>query len=611
VSPELSGYFFNLVTMKFLTLFSLSLFLSISTNAQMSVGKIEVDKEDFEEFEVFADSLDPYRVYFTGENHNYLTFNSKFEWKMLRYLHQHQNVRYFIFEQSPAVGYLVEKFIIEGDKESQNYLKSNFYRQFYNCFKSIKEYNDSLSVEDKIHFAGIDVERFPYFSVEALHRITKDLPTDGMGGEVFEQITALQSSDFKYGTADEFYANPQERNFLFGEMSGNGAMESIIKISNKYADSLKVVLGKDSSIYYAIIKSLQDGKEWYQTEKKGDPRSPIVRERFMQNEFERIYKTAGDVKFYGQFGRCHLQKDPSSRGCYDYYMNSIANRIQEIDDSLNHKVLVIPIYYSTGVIKFDREAISSLKLEEKYMEEGTSYIIDLAYQKGSQFIDGFYNKLPFVIVSNEKNEPFEEMQFSWDETITEYHLGGYYGYRYFNGMNRLNNVLANQGSNTFTNKFVAYDFSVDLIEIDFMTSRMRFTYIPEMSNGDRFDIKGWQFGLGYGYAYGNKWCLAQFGMDFNYGQMKLTEQLDNTVPNLIQSEGNNLIIYTNDVFTLDPNLELRLTLPVISLNFRAGYAFDVSGKYWRLDKKMKDFVKTSWSTPYIQAGVSLNFKLFE
>jgi hypothetical protein len=65
------------------------------------------------------------------------------------------------------------------------------------------------------------------------------------------------------------------------------------------------------------------------------------------------------------------------------------------------------------------------------------------------------------------------------------------------------------------------------------------------------------------------------------------------------------------LFTLDPNFELRLTLPVVSINFRAGYAFDVSGKYWRLDNKMKDFIKTSWSAPYIQAGVSLNFKLIE
>lgn len=578
---------------------------------QTKVGQIHVDKESFEEFEVFGDSLDPYRVYFTGENHNYLTFNSKFEWKMLRYLHQTQNVRYFIFEQSPAVGYLVEKYIIDGDKEAQSYLKRNFYKQFYACFKSIKEYNDSLDISDKIHFAGIDVERFPYFSVEALHQITEELPIDGAGGEVFEQIKALHSSDFKFGTADDFYAAAENRNFLFGELSGKGSLESIIKISNKYADSLKVVLGKDSSIYYAIIKGLEEGKEWYQTEKKGDPRSPIVRERFMQNEFERIYNKAGDVKFYGQFGRCHLQKDPSSRGCYDYYMNSIANRIQEIDDSLNHKVLVIPMYYSTGVIKFDKNAIKSLNLEEQYLEEGTSFIIDLANKKGSQYIDGFYNKLPFVIVSNEKNEPFEEMQFSWDETITEYHFGAYYGYRYFNGMNRLNNALFDVGSNSFTNKFVAYDFSFDLIEVEFMTSRLKFTYIPESSNGDRFDVKGWRIGLGYGYNVGNKWCLAQFGMDLNYGQMKLTEQLDNTIPNLIQSEGSNLIIYTNDAFELDPNLELRLTFPAISLNFRAGYAFDISSKYWRLDSKMKDFIKTSWSSPYIQAGVSLNLKLFE
>ena len=64
------------------------------------------------------------------------------------------------------------------------------------------------------------------------------------------------------------------------------------------------------------------------------------------------------------------------------------------------------------------------------------------------------------------------------------------------------------------------------------------------------------------------------------------------------------------MFTLDPNLQLRLTFPVISLNAKVGYALDVSGKYWKLDGKAKDFTKTSFSAPYVQVGASLNLKTY-
>jgi hypothetical protein len=584
--------------------------LSNLTFAQESASELFVDSEDFKEFEVFGDTLDSYRVYFTGENHNYLTFNSKLEWKLLRYLNQEQNVNHFLFEQSPAVGYLIEEAVNEKDKNCMSYLKSSFYKQFYYMFKQMRKYNDSLDAQNKIHIHGIDVERFPYFSVKALNFIVDSLDNSVVGGEVFEQIIALGTSSYKNGTVDDFYIE-NNGTFGFGELNPWASMNSIIDISMKYEDSLKVELADDSTVYFSIIKSLKVGQEWYQTEKKGDVRSPIIREDFMKDEFEIAYQSDDKGKFYGQFGRCHLHKDANAKKCYDHYMNSIANRIQEIDNTLSNKVLVIPVYYSTGLLKFDKEIIESLELEEKYLQEETAHIIDLAYKNGDHVIDGFYNSLPFIIVSNVKDEPFEELQFEWDEEIFEVHGSAYYGYRYFSGIKRLNSALAGVGANNFTNKFVAYNFALDFFQVGSMGYRTQFTYIPEINNGDRFDLKGWRFGMGQYYTLGNKWFTSAFGIDFTYGQIALTELTDNTVPNLIQSNSQNVIIYKNDVFSLDPNLELRLTFPIISFNFKAGYDLDISGKRWRLDGKMNEFTKTSFSAPYIQAGISLNYKRIE
>ncbi|MEO9531758.1 MAG: hypothetical protein ABJG68_13340 [Crocinitomicaceae bacterium] len=579
------------------------------TLAQEKATALNLDnKTDFSEFDVFADSLDKYQVYFTGENHSFLTFDSKLEYKMLTYLHNTQGVEHFIFEQSPAVGYLVETVIIDNNTENRKYLKDMFFAQFYQMFKNIEKFNDTLALENKIHLHGIDIERFPYFSIKALNLIADTLDTSVPGGEVFEQIKALGTSEYEYGTAADYYADGTTGGFGFGQVSAWESLSSIIKISLKYEESLKKELGKDSTIYFSIIESLEVGHEWYVTELKGDVRSPIIRERFMQDEFERVYNSDPTSKFYGQFGRCHLHKNQRMSSCYDYYMNSIANRIGEINDSLKNKVLVIPVFYSTGILKFDKDVIKDLDLEEKYLEEGTAYIIDLAYKNGDHNISGFYNQLPFVIISNVKEEPFEEFNFAWNEKITEIHFGASYGYHYFTGIRSLNSALVDFGATTFTDKMVGYNFAVDFLEVGSWGNRAYFNYFPEISNNDRFYLKGWRFGMGQYYTFGNKWVLAALGLDYAYGQTSLTEEMDNTVPNLIQSDGQNIIIYKNDVFTFDPNLELRLTLPIISLNFKTGYSLDVSGKRWRLDGKMKDFTKTSFSAPYIQAGVSINFK---
>ena len=92
--------------MKIFIVFILFL-VSINVVAQENYGIIDLDDDDFTEFDVFGDTLDDFTVYFTGENHNYATFNTKLEFKLLRYLYETQDVKHFVFEQSPGVGSLL------------------------------------------------------------------------------------------------------------------------------------------------------------------------------------------------------------------------------------------------------------------------------------------------------------------------------------------------------------------------------------------------------------------------------------------------------------------------------------------------------------------------
>ena len=69
---------------------AITLSVSVNLKAQEEASKVDLLVENFDEFEIFGDQLDDYKVYFTGENHLYPTFNTHFQFKLLKYLHQNQ-----------------------------------------------------------------------------------------------------------------------------------------------------------------------------------------------------------------------------------------------------------------------------------------------------------------------------------------------------------------------------------------------------------------------------------------------------------------------------------------------------------------------------------------
>ncbi len=579
--------------------------------SQNNYTKINIDEpEDLTELqEFFSDSvLNQYKVYFTGENHQYAYVNSELEFKMLVYLHQHQGVKHFVFEQSPATGFIITQAVLDNDDVSYKlHLRDKFFDPFYKLVKQIKKYNDTLPESEKIVVDGIDAERFPAFSIYALHKITDTLNNKGKTGIVYETIEALYTSDFKDATPDEIYNDGGNRfNLLGDKIDAWETILTIIELSELHKEQLKKELGENYSIYNEILLGLKAGHDWYQAERNGDMTAPFIRERFMIDQFKRVYARDTQSKYYGQFGRCHLHAKKDAKKCYSHNMQSIASRINSCEDStLNGKVLTIPVYYKSS--KHDFKIIEALELDYRFQKKSKIYLIDLDYLEDDNPIEGFNEDLPYVIVNTYMPKGFEDMYY-FNLTLKEYHLGVFYGHTFFNKINRLNNALNNIGATSFTNKFITYSFALDYLTMKDNGIHLAFNYMPPVSNGDRFKLKGSSFTYGSYYPFGNKFIMSAFGIYLTYGKMTLTENNNGTIPNLIQLDNKNVTVYKNDMFLISPNLDFRLTLPVISLNARVGYNIDVSGKYWVLDGKMKNFTKTSFSSPYIQVGASLNIK---
>ena len=564
--------------------------------------------EELEDF--FGDStLNKYKVYFTGENHQFAYVNSELEFKILTYLNKTQGVNHFLFEQSPAVGYIMTKVVIENNLKCKYYLKERYFKPFYDLILDIKELNRDLDSINKISVHGIDIERFPAFSIFALSEIIDTLSTEGETGLIYESIVALATSEFKNGTPDDIYNDGGTRLNLTGdEINAWTTFETIIEASQKYKDELKVELGDNFDIFMQILEGVKNGYEWYHSERDGDLSAPIVRERFMLAQFKSVYALYPNSKFYGQFGRCHLHGKKDAKRCYSHDMQSIASRINSTSDStLNGKVLTMPVYYSQSN-NYDTKIINALNLSTRFDRLNEIFIIDLEYLNGDNPIAGFNEDLPFVIINNYEPKGSTEM-YSFEYSLTEFHLGAYYGFKFINGISKLNNQLSLGGNNTFSNKFETRSVVFDYISMNDIGYHFGFNYTPLISNGDRFQLKSSAITFGNSFPFGNKFLMGAIGLNYTYGQVKLIEQnVGNTSPNLIQSDSKNVTVYKNDIFTLDPNLDLKLTLPIISINTRVGYALDVSGKYWKLDGKMKNFTKTSFTGAYVQVGLSLNIK---
>ena len=585
--------------------------ISFTLSAQDKYSKINLDDiHDYSEFEsFFPDSvMAEYAVFFTGENHTYAKVNSQTEFKLLIYLHEKFGVNHFLFEQGPALGYIINRITVDGNLLNRFYLKDRFYEPFFELITNIRKYNEKSPDSLKILTHGIDLERFPAFSIHVLNELVDSLPTQGETGRIYESIKALATSEFLDGSPDDIYNSGGTRFNLNGDViDAWSTFNTIIYDSRRLKDSLAVELGEHYDIFMEIIESVEKGHQWYHEENKGDLTGPITRERFMLAQFERISKRYQSAKFYGQFGRCHLHSNKKAKRCYSYDMTSIARRIGEMNDSIyKDRVLTIPIIYKT-YNNFDREAIRLLRLDSRFNGKNQSFIIDLDYLDGDSPLIGFSNSLKYAIINSYPPDGYE-MEYNFDYHLEELHFGAYVGTRYVRKLASLNTALIDAGANPFQTDHRFYTFAFDYFDIRNSGFHLSYTHIPEMYNGDRFWLKGGFFTFGNSYPVGNKWALASFGLNYSFGSYSLKEETFNPNPNLIQEDNKNIVVYTNDLVYLDPNIDLRLTLPFISLNAKAGYAWDISGKFWKLESKVKSSDKTNFSSAYFMLGASINFK---
>jgi hypothetical protein len=99
------------------------------------------------------------RFYFKGEAHEYVQENAASLLAVVKYLYQHNNVRYLVMESGPDQAYLANYYLVTGidsfPEKYKLYLRSIFWKDLY-------EFNKTLPEGQQLRVMGFDFNRYVY-----------------------------------------------------------------------------------------------------------------------------------------------------------------------------------------------------------------------------------------------------------------------------------------------------------------------------------------------------------------------------------------------------------------------------------------------------------------
>ena len=135
---------------------------ALSLNAQNPIvfDMRKVENNSQAGFQKLYEKARKARVFFSGENHSMVEFNSRMEYTMMRSLYENCGYRNFIIEMSPVRAYYMEQYVSHNDSTARKYLQSVSSIKFLTLFDHLHQWMQTIPEKDRIRIHGIDVERF-------------------------------------------------------------------------------------------------------------------------------------------------------------------------------------------------------------------------------------------------------------------------------------------------------------------------------------------------------------------------------------------------------------------------------------------------------------------
>lgn len=602
------------------------IFLSINLNAQ-EVDSVDSDFDPYiseapvVNFNVLDTNLNQYKIFFTGENHYYSSENSKIEMEMLKYFHKNAGVRNVIIELGFSRGYMLNKYV-NGDTAYFKELEGTTAKVFLYFYKKLRDWNMSLPDSNRITIHGVDIERFkddgPVLMSKLLPNYLEVPESIQMTVEAIHSLSEYKKKYYNdyydrrdYGSekgnqsGGSYYYYP----FAKGYYDAN-SIDSILSNIQSNIEVYKLVLKDKFAVFENIVNSLKENRQWEET--SNNVYQNIYRERIIYSNISKLMKADSNAKFYGQFGRCHINKEQSGIECGVYAFNSVVNRLNT--GIAKNKVMSIAIFYKKNYYnsKYYRSGADFAKYDldyidfSKYAKFNCSDSTKIFKVKQSDSV--LKNKFNFIVmndVCDTKNSTKSKLNNKYDRLEWIVSLDFDKTYHFYN-LASLNQGIFSNDSIKFKSPMISFGGGISVTNFGTYFS---FNYKQIQSqkigfNKLSYTISGSQFGFNFG---GDIPVTHYFHLmphfSYTYQSLKFemeSDTLDVKFP-FVPSANDN-VIHRNNSFSIGVGLQAKFAVTrFFGLNAGALYLFDPSNKHWRNSGKLdRQSPKTSLS--HIQIG---------
>jgi len=561
--------------------FFLIFILPLAITAQVSdLPRSELDlgdDDDFSSFEIMDSDLKDFNVFFVGENHLYRYINDSLNYKFVKYLHKKAGVKNIAIEFGFTRGYLINKYIIESDTLALRLLKQNSGPTFINLYEKFHDYNLTLPDSSKIRFVGIDVERFFELPVEYMCKL---LPADtAIPHDIKMHLESLK------GLAS----------FLEKKQSGNVPLRALIKTYSSQetvksfienydlTDSIyQIYLGDNYALFDKIVESLRGTIAWNDYNTRETTQGYVYREQCMEDNFLEYFLSHPGEKFYAQFGRCHVSVVNQEEACSWHDYNSIAARLDNIDNpALKGKVCSIAMFYTSNDKAESDENHQNLLNPFRQLSQKnglTIFKLDKAglYQELSE-------KYEYLIINDVKNNALKS--FGADYSYVQ--LAGNVRANHYN-YDKLNSFFGNSLSEKFQGTSIG--FGIEFVNLTNNASYQRFSL-------------GMHEQIGVGYNDTLSIDLFGYDLQFNFGGDLIKSKHIDFIPSvgygferlsmitavkeglndpLAGMFGDSLVTkYGNPAVMFNAAMDFKINIRKVSVGGRAEYCLDASNRHWR------------------------------
>lgn len=602
--------------------------VNISPNGIRS-SKLNIElPEETRSLAMLDSSVGQYRLYFTGENHQFRVSNYKLELKLIQYLHKTAGVNHLLLEFGQSIGYLVNHYIQTGDTATKKILNHYFFPEYVLLFEGVKQYNEKLDSADRLMIHGIDLERAPEITIKVLTEFLPDTLTnlpDSIAMSV-EAMIGLASYYDNQKTGTEAGSKSKSKPYYSWNNQNYSLNKSVKLILANYKankSDFESVVTKDFHVFDSIMKDLEKSYEWGDLSYDRTIQQAIFREKFLYNRFTKLYEFYPDGSFFGQFGRCHIMTDENDPNCAYEAFRSLAKRINENTASpLNNKVLPLPIYYLNTNYRYSDVHITEKLVKELKLKdyEGVT-LIEIV--RDSTYFKDFPKGFSHILVNTFPADETSRIISSDSGEITENYSKEYNSFDFLGHYGQFANDNFKSFLQTYQSGFSDY-FGFGIASTSygkgqpFASVRLLFYDTPSLQSGDSlaYKLTGFESTIWIGYSplAGRAGAFSLFG-GFGYTGWRLRETITRETSPVISdtyfhegaSTEQRTNIYRNPAFVLDLGTDIRIRMGFMYLTFSGVYRFDMSSEQWKLKgKRLESSPGKNNGGLIFQAGIGIS-----